>query len=138
MKYFKKLSCIVILLFTLSLVISATNENTYTYDYPELEITVHFSNDSIIPENLRKTIANSIAYDTPLSQTYSLCWLLGHDTTIDTVSAIYHKRSEYDPRCQLEIYHVTVCSKCDYVSPALVSSSYISCCPPEASAVSLD
>lgn len=138
MKHLIKLSCITLLIITLSLVISATDNSTYIYDYPEQKVTVEFSDNTDFPDNIRQIIADSIVYDIPLSQTYSLCWLIGHDTTVETVSAIYHERSEYDPRCQWEIYDVTSCTNCDYVYPVLVSSKYISCCPPEASAVSLD
>ena len=134
----KKLLCIFMVVCTLSLVVSATNESTYIYEYPELDLTIEFSEDSAFSQVDRQIIADSIAFETPISQTYSLCWLVGHDFYVETVSALYHKKSEYSPRCQLEVYDVEKCTKCDHLYPTLVSSRYISCCPPDASAVSID
>lgn len=136
--YIRKLSCILLLTVTLPTIISAASETTYIYEYPEQNTTIEFSDSSLLASSTRQTIADSIVYSLPLSQTYSLCWLVGHDTITETITATYHKRSQYEPRCQLEIYHVTSCTNCDYANPVLVSSKYISCCPPEASAVSLD
>ena len=138
MKNVKILLCSIIFIFTCSLIAYANNDDVYIYEYPEFNLSIEFPADTTLSSTTRQMIADSIAYDIPLSQTYSWCWLLGHDTTTKTISAIYHKRSEYDPRCQVELYDVTSCSNCDYVSPVLISSSYISCCPPEASAISLD
>ena len=123
---------------TLSLAVSAENESAYIYEYPELDLTIEFSKDYFLSQDARQMIADSIAFDTPITQTYSLCWLLGHDFYVETVSALYHKRSEYDPLCQLEVYDVEKCTKCDHLYPTLVTSKYVSCCPPEASAVSID
>ncbi len=134
----KKLLCVLMLICTFSSVVSAVDENTYIFEYAEQNLTIEFVENSVFSYEIREMIADSIAYNTPIPQTYSLCWLLGHDFYVEMVSATYHKKSEYDPRCQFELYDVTKCSNCDYVSARLVSSSYISCCPPDASAVSLD
>jgi len=138
MKYLYKFLCSTLLVFALVLNIFATESEQYLYVYSDIDVTVEFSEDTLLTNENRVRIADHIVYNTPLSQTYSFCWLLGHDITVDTVTAIYHKKSEYAPRCQLEVYHVDVCSNCDYTYARLVSSSYISCCPPDASAVSLD
>jgi len=138
MNYIKKLLYVGIFICMLSFVVSAADENTYSYEYPAQNLTVEFAEDTTLSPNIRQTIADSIAYNTPVPQTYSLCWLLGHDYYIHTVSATYHEKSEYDPRCLLEIYDVKKCNNCDYANPTLVTSRYISCCPPEASAISLD
>ncbi len=134
----KKLILSIILICVLTLAISASNEDANIYEYPEQNLKVEFAETSVLSHDERQMIADSIAYDMPISQTYSLCWLLGHDFYVEMVSATYHKRSEYDPRCQFELYDVEKCRNCDHVYPTLVSSSYISCCPPDASAVSLD
>jgi len=134
----KRFVCMALLILTLSLLVSATDINTYIFDYSLEEITIIFSEETSFSEDKRKAVADSIVYDIPISQTYSLCWLLGHDTVTETVTAVYHKKSVYDPRCQLEIYDITSCTNCDYVYPRLVNSTYISCCPPDSSAISLD
>ena len=136
MKY--KIFFTIMTVYVLSLVISATNEYPYIYEYPEHNITIEFEENSIFSPDDRQMIADSIAYNTSVAQPYSLCWLLGHDIYTETVTATYHEKSEYDPRCQLEIYHVEKCTKCDYAYPRLVDSRYITCCPPDASAVSID
>lgn len=138
MECIKKIVCIVMVICMLSCVISATDENIYIYEYSDQNLTIEFSQNTILSADIRQIIADSIAYDTPIPQIYSMCWLLGHDLYIEGVSAVYHKRSEYDPRCQLEIYDVEKCENCDYVYARLVDSRYISCCPPDASAVSID
>ena len=138
MKHMNKMFYIITLMLALSFVVSATGGASYIYEYPEENITVEFAEDSSFTHDIRQMIADSIVYDIPIAQTYSLCWLLGHDFYTESVSALYHKKSEYDPRCQYELYDVTKCTNCDYVYAVLSDSRYISCCPPEASAVSLD
>ena len=138
MMRFRKLFCIFFILISLSLAINATDDISYIYNYPEQNITIEFQSDTSFTEDTRLMIADVIINDTPLAQTYSLCWLVGHDITVERVSAIYHKRSEYAPRCQWEIYDVEKCSNCDYTYARLIDSCYISCCPPDASAVSID
>jgi len=134
----KKIIYFTILMFVLSFIVSATDTDTYIYEYSEQGITVIFEEETCFPSDIREIIADQIVYGTPSSQVYSLCWLVGHDLYNDAVGIIYHKRSEYDPRCQYEQYNVEKCTKCDYAYPRLVSSFYISCCPPETSIVSLD
>ena len=134
----KKLFIFVILICVLSFVVSATDVNPYIYEYFEQNLTIEFAENTTFSQNDRQRIADAIAYGDSMSQTYSLCWLLGHDEYVETVSAVYHKSSEYDQRCQLEIYDVTKCTNCDYVSPILIDSRYIPCCPPDTSIVSLD
>ena len=134
----KKILLSIILICVLSFVVSATSENSYVYEYPEQNITVMFTETSVLTHDERQMIADSIVYNIHVPQTYSLCWLLGHKLYTETVSLVYHEKATYDPRCQLEVYDVEKCENCDYAYPILVSSSYISCCPPDASAVSID
>lgn len=138
MNKIKKVFIVGILICILSFMVSATDENTYIYEYAEQNLTVEFIENSAFSEDARQIIADSIAYDTPVPQTYSLCWLLGHDYYVEVVSATYHKKSVYAPRCLIEFYDVTQCRKCDYIYPVFTGSQYIHCCPPEASAVSID
>ena len=126
MKRFIKLFCTFIVVLSLGLVINAADDISYVYNYPAQDITVEFQSDTSFSENTRQIIADAIVYDIPFAQTYSLCWLIGHDITVERVSAIYHKRSVDDPRCQWEIYDVEECSNCDYTYARLVDSRYIS------------
>jgi len=124
--------------FLVPITVVATEHQYIIYEYPDEDATVYFSENTTFDECERKNIADSIVYDTPMGHTYSLCWLLGHDLYVETLAIVYHERSEYDPRCQLETYDIEKCNNCDYAYPRLISSCYISCCPPDASAVSLD
>ena len=121
--------CIVILSFTLA--ISASNGSAPIITYPEENITVEFDANTSFTAEKRQIIADAIALDTPIVQSRAWCWLTGHDKTTETVTATYHKQRTLDPRCLLEIYLVTTCSKCDFYEEELHSSGYITCCPEE-------
>ena len=131
MKSFIKIIAICIAMLSLTLAISASSENALIIFYSEEGITVEFdANTSLSPEK-RQMIADAIAIDNPVIQSRAWCWLTGHDKTTETVTATYHKQLPLDPRCLLEIYLVTTCSKCDFYEEELHSSGYITCCPEE-------
>ena len=61
--------------------------------------------------------------------TYGLtCTLLGHKIESSTVSVVSHKVSATAPRCLKKIYDYEACTRCDYESSDLITSSYIFCC----------
>lgn len=131
MKSFIKIVAICIALLSLTLAISANNGNKLVISYPEEEITIEFDANTSLSVEKRQMIADSIALDSPIIQSRAWCWLTGHDKTTETVTAIYHKQRELDPRCYLEVYLVTTCSKCDFYEEELHSTGYITCCPEE-------
>ncbi|MBQ2846710.1 MAG: hypothetical protein IJE74_00440 [Clostridia bacterium] len=56
------------------------------------------------------------------------CTLFGHDIESGSSKTITHKVRTTSPRCLQETYTYEICSRCDYESYALISSSYIVCC----------
>lgn len=131
MKRLIKMISVCIALLSLTLTISAINESAPIIFYPEEDITVEFDVNTSISVEKRQMIADTIVLDTPIIQSRAWCWLTGHDKTTETVTATYHKVDELDPRCLLEIYLVTTCSKCDFYEEELDSTGYITCCPEE-------
>lgn len=129
MKHFVKFLSFILVMLCLTLAVAASELNGSTIVYPDEGITVQFEENSSLSAEMKQAIADSIVFDTSIPQTYSLCWLTGHNTTTETMTVTYHKVDEYDPRCILDIYHITTCSKCDYYVEELSSSGYISCCP---------
>lgn len=131
MTYIKNFICAILLVASLSLGVFASEEQKYIYYYPEYDITIEFSKNSNINTDTQIIIAESIVHNANIPQTYSLCWLTGHDSSVETVSAISHKVANSEPRCQRTVYNVTTCAKCDYTDIVLVGSNYIYCCPVE-------
>lgn len=61
--------------------------------------------------------------------TYGLmCTLFGHKLESAVIQAVTHKVRATSPRCLREIYDTEACSRCDYITKSLISSSYIVCC----------
>lgn len=129
MKYFFKILSLILVVLCFTLAISASEINGPTIVYPDEGVTVRFEENTSFSSAQMQAIADSIVLDSPIPQTYAFCWLTGHDTITETVTATQHKADVYDPRCYLEIYLITTCSKCDYYSEELHSAGYISCCP---------
>lgn len=61
--------------------------------------------------------------------TYGLmCTLFGHKLESSTVQTITHNARTSAPRCLRKTYTVEICSRCDYSTKTLISSTYIYCC----------
>ena len=61
--------------------------------------------------------------------TYGLtCTLFGHKLETSTTYVITHKARTTAPRCLKKNYSHDVCSRCDYQTSTLISSTYIYCC----------
>lgn len=131
MTKFKRIISMFLLASSLTLTIFANEPQVLTYNYPEYNTTIVFSDDTKLESDKRKVIADSIAYNSTISQTYSLCWLTGHNLSTETVTETNHKVATYEPRCLIKIYSVTTCSKCDHIETVLKNSDYIWCCPEE-------
>lgn len=124
-----KLISVVMIILCFTLGVSASGESELIINYPENHITIQFEDDTAFSEEERQMIADRIAFNTPIIQSRAWCWLTGHDKTTETVTVTQHKALQYDPRCLLEVYLVTTCSKCDYYEQELQNSCYITCCP---------
>lgn len=56
------------------------------------------------------------------------CTLLGHKLEKSCVTTITHKVRATEPRCLKKTYTYEACTRCDYESSDLITSSYIFCC----------
>lgn len=117
---------------------SADGINPLIYEYTNPETTVEFSNPLGISEERQQEIADNLAgkipnmlnLPDPSSPENIICTLFGHNLAPEvTVTVTRHKVSKYQPRCLLEVYHVTYCTRCDYTQEELDNSFYIFCCP---------
>lgn len=61
--------------------------------------------------------------------TYGLtCTLLGHKLEKSCVTTITHKVRATSPRCLKKVYAYEACTRCDYESSEVISTSNIVCC----------
>ena len=112
-----------------TLITSASENSTVMIVTDDTEYTIEFNNTTLSDEQ-RQSIAHSLVFGKQQAQTYGLvCTLLGHKTETTTVSVVTHKVRTAPPRCKRETYSVTTCTRCDYQEQALMSTSYILCCP---------
>ena len=135
MKIIKLTLCILCVAMFLMLTVSASNTEQLIYEYTNPEMTIIFDSECNFSETKMNSIADSFAgihiYEngTPDSINNIICSLIGHNLTTGQVNVITHKVSIWNPRCRLDIYDVTACSRCDYTEEVLVSSRRFSCCP---------
>lgn len=57
-----------------------------------------------------------------------ICDIVGHNLESTTVQTVTHKAASTAPRCLLKTYSVSACTRCDYSTKTLKSSTYIFCC----------
>ena len=135
-----KITKIVLFFVTISILmlsIQAGDVFPLTYQYTDPEVTVEFSETleislarhQQIADEIAGIMSNAIIDPTVASPNNIVCTIFGHKLSTTTVTATHHKVLPYDPRCLLEIYDVTACSRCDYTDAVLVHSTYILCCP---------
>ena len=112
--------------------------NPLVYQYENPDVTVEFSEPLYTSIERQKEIADKLAGVTPTSLTGPnasspeniICTLFGHDLApTATVTVTHHKVNKYNPRCLMELYHVTYCQRCNYTVETLESSFFILCCP---------
>jgi len=135
----KKIKTIVLVCVTicLALTVYADEFNPLVFQYSNPEVTVVFSEALNVSAERHQEIAYEIAgvpkstiVDTNvMTPDNIICTLFGHDLSTTTVTATHHKVRVYSPRCLVELYHVTACSRCSYTDPVLVNSFHMVCCP---------
>lgn len=129
-----------IALSVLALTVFADEFNPLVYQYHDPEVTVEFAESLNISIARQKQIADEIAGinstsmsgsnpTSPTSPDNIICTLFGHDLSTTTVTATHHKAKLHEPRCLVELYYVTACSRCDYAEIELAGSAFICCCP---------
>lgn len=131
-KTIRVLAFLLVMMTALTIVASASDENTttYTYETEDTEYTVIFS-DSSIPQEKQEAITQKlIGLGDSSAQTYGLgCVLFGHDYLYEVVHVVTHKVYSTAPRCKQDSYDVTLCEDCDYFEEDLYATAYIDCCP---------
>jgi len=130
-------ACFIFIFFALTVCADEFNPLIYQYENPD--ITVKFSEPLEMSAERQQDIADGIAGvssgDSMLQPGTSspdniICTLFGHDIAPQsTVTATHHKVKVYNPRCLMEVYHVTYCRRCDYTVSELYNDFYIICCP---------
>ena len=131
-KTIRVLAFLLVIMTALSVVASATSENTatYTYETEDTEYTVIFSDSSVSQEKQEAIAQKLIGLNDSSAQTYGLgCILFGHDYLYDTVHVVTHRVLSTAPRCKQDSYDVTYCEDCDYFEENLYATTYIHCCP---------
>ena len=136
MKIIKRFMGIILCCLVLTITVNASEIGQNTYEFIEPEMTVQFSSDTEFSEQKKYEIACSFAgvcnsHIPGDSINNIICSLFGHNLSTSMISVTTHKVHIRDPRCQLDIYDVTGCSRCDYIEQVLVSSGRISCHPEE-------
>ena len=132
-----KIVCFIVVLILLGITVCADGYIPLVYQYIDPEVTVVFS-EPLDSTKRQQNIADEIAgiEHNPLiepgneSPDNIICTLFGHNLSPEvTVTATHHKVNKYNPRCLMEIYHVTYCTRCDYTVSTLEDSFFILCCP---------
>ena len=128
---------LLVVMSVLTLTIFADEFNPLVYQYHNPEVTVEFEETLNVSPERQQQIADDIAGinsssmsgSIPASPDNIICTIFGHNLSTTTVTATHHKVHVYNPRCLVELYHVTACSRCNYTDAELVTSVFIVCCP---------
>lgn len=129
----KKIKFIIIplLCMMLSVNIMAHTAGGGVYEFADEDKVVTFEDDCTLTEDEQQAVAERLVYGSAEDsgiQTYSWCWLTGHNLSYNTVAVITHKARATQPRCLEERYNVATCSNCDYMEEDLLTTVYIICC----------
>ena len=136
MKIVKVIIGTILLCICMVISIYASSSEQYVFEYIKPELTVVFNRDTQFTESKMQYIADSFAgihiCDNSIdSKNNIICSLLGHNLSTGQVNVITHRVTIWNPRCRLDVYDVTGCSRCDYTEQVLVTSRHISCHPEE-------
>lgn len=130
MKRFITLFLTIIVAISMTLISSATTSNGRTIEIDGFSVI--FEADSAFTAEEQQLIAEKVVLNNTedaTATTYNLlCTLFGHKTTTESFTVIEHCVREAQPRCIKSFQDVTACSRCDYVTIDVVSSTYIHCC----------
>lgn len=130
MKRFITLFLAIIVVISMTLIASAKASTGRTIEIDGFSVI--FDADSTFTVEEQQLIAEKIVSnntENKIATTYNLmCTLFGHKTTTETITVIEHCVRESLPRCIKSLQDVTTCSRCDYVTTDIVSSTYFYCC----------
>lgn len=108
---------------------TAAEEEACTHDHEEVEII--FVDESISDELKAKATAYLLCDEAESDDaaTYGLtCTLFGHKLETTQAYKITHKARSTAPRCLKRLYKYETCTRCDYQTSTVLSSTYIYCC----------
>ena len=97
---------------------------------PHTHIEIYFEDETLSEEFKEKATAYFLNGATDENAaTYGLtCTLFGHKLKTSRTTSITHKARATSPRCLKKTYDYSACTRCDYETSTLVSSTYIVCC----------
>ncbi|MBQ8432494.1 MAG: hypothetical protein IJX28_06385 [Clostridia bacterium] len=105
---------------------NASGENIYQIGNK----TIIFNESSAFSIEEQQTIVTQLVSPEQEHSTYGLmCTLFGHKNTTEAVQTITHRVDTKAPRCLLENFEITTCSRCGETTTERISYYYISCCP---------
>ncbi len=126
---------IIALIMAVVSIFSLVSISVYAEDAAEETVTVTVEDTDFIfyantSEEFRsKFIAAYLNPEDDGAEAYGLtCTLFGHKLESSLVTSVTHKVYSSDPRCVQKTYNVETCTRCDYTSQTLISSTIISCC----------
>ena len=102
-----------------------------TEEVTTAEIEIFIENEDISEETREKIIAyysDPNHEDNGIATCGLTCTLFGHKLENSTVRTVTHKARSSAPRCLEKIYDYNACTRCDYETSEVISSTYIYCC----------
>jgi len=122
-----KIISLLIVLNTLCAMTINSYQDQYIFEYPNQ--TVIFKTDTIFNSEERQYLAEYLIYGAGnVSPCGLTCILFGHDLKTGYMTTIKHKVYISQPRCVMETYESSFCTRCEYISNILIGSSLFVCC----------
>ena len=128
MKKYLSFILVVLIICTYCTSVSAQANYTYTID----NTTVIFDADTVFTLQEQQYIADLLVYgDSSDAQIYALlCVISGHAYGQgESITTITHKVYDTDPRCFMERFIISQCTRCEHYQTESLGGHYISCCP---------
>lgn len=135
MKQIKTIIIGIAIITSLTCALYATSQNPNIFEYSDPRITVEFSEENELTYEVKETIANEFAgivEEEAIGSVHPnniICTLFGHSTSTTMVTVTHHRAYIHAPRCTIDYYDVTTCSRCSYNEKVLLGSEMIHCCP---------
>lgn len=127
-----KIKSLFAMLLAISLLVSAFAVPVSAKPYKtNSDIEIIIENENISAETKAKIEKYYLTdnHNDDSTTTYGItCTLLGHKLESSAVGVITHKVRATEPRCLKKVYAYEACTRCDYETSELITSSYIFCC----------
>ena len=130
MKRFITIFVAIVMIASMTMITSATSSSGNKIE--RVGITVVFDSDSAFSIEKQNEIVDYIIsdniQDTTVTTYNLMCTLFGHKTTTESITVYEHCVRDAQPRCIRSLQDVTGCTRCDYVTTEVITSSYVYCC----------